>query len=87
MSKILLTLGLIGLCATELVFVLTASADLPDVEYVTVAINLIAFVVSLILLLLSMRYGIQTSALQFYFWLLSAVFGIAILRTTIKRQV
>ncbi len=86
-SKILLSVGLVGLSITELSLVLKSTDDHPDIDVVTPVVFLASFAVSLLCLLLSLRYGVRTSPLQFFFYLLATVCGAPIIRTLVHRQV
>ena len=84
--KITLTIALIAISITGLIFNISSSSDLPDVDYITPVIFILSFLMSLVLLLLSQRYGVHTSYTQFFFYLLSVVCGAPILRNLVKKQ-
>jgi len=85
-GKVLGTCGLVGVTAAELALLASSDESRPDVDYVTTSLALAAFLLSLLLQLLCMRYGRRTSAAQFYFYLLATVSGGVILRSIVKQK-
>ena len=77
-----MTVASIAVSIAELVIASTVDFDsgTPDVDYVTFVVFASAFLVSLLLQLLALKYGIQTSPAQFFYYLLATVAGGPILR-------
>lgn len=82
MTKILMTVLAIGVSLAELIMAISVEFDTetPEVEYITTVVFTITYLVSLILLLLSIKFGIQTSPTQFTFYLVAVVCGSPMLR-------
>jgi len=83
-TKILLTLALVGSCVAEIV-IFEGSDLLPsDAEYVGSAVELLAYLYSLLLLVLSLRNGCITSGPQFIFWSIDVVCRAIFFRTVAR---
>ena len=73
--KIILEAILVGVSVARLSLIIFAYDNKPDVEYVTASYFVVIYATLLTLHLLSMRYGVVTSALQFAFYLASVTCG------------
>lgn len=71
LCKIVCTVGLVSISIADLCLVSTNDNDdaIDDVDYVTSVVFLLSFLYSLLLLLLSIQYGIRTSPTQSFFYL------------------
>jgi ATP-binding cassette subfamily C (CFTR/MRP) protein 1 len=80
LTKVALTIAAVAVSLVEVSLTATAETTPPDIEYVTPVVFATFFLISLLLLLLSLKYGVQTSATQFFYYTLAVICGAPILR-------
>eukprot|EP00095_Tigriopus_kingsejongensis_P003831 maker-scaffold2698_size13172-snap-gene-0.2 protein:Tk03831 transcript:maker-scaffold2698_size13172-snap-gene-0.2-mRNA-1 annotation:"multidrug resistance-associated protein 1 isoform x1" len=85
-SKVVLTLGLLVISVVELIYLFVDSDNVHGVDYLTAAVFILTYLISLLLHFLSMRYGVHTSPAQFILYFFSGIFGAIAFRSLIKRQ-
>eukprot|EP00094_Tigriopus_californicus_P002270 TCALIF_02191-PA protein Name:"Similar to ABCC1 Multidrug resistance-associated protein 1 (Gallus gallus)" AED:0.28 eAED:0.28 QI:0/0.14/0/0.75/0.28/0.25/8/0/1220 len=86
LAKLIVTLALVVISIVELVLLFVKTPVVYTVDYVTSSIFIVTYLCSLVMLLLSMRFGIHTSPAQFLFYFLHTITGGITLRSLIKRQ-
>nr|AHK05644.1 ATP-binding cassette transporter sub-family C member 1 isoform X5 [Tigriopus japonicus] len=86
LTKLFLTLALVVISIVELILLFVKTPNVYGVDYVTTSLFIVTYLCSLVMLLLSMHFGVHTSPAQFLFYFLSTVTGGISLRSLIKRQ-
>ncbi|XP_049823779.1 multidrug resistance-associated protein 1 isoform X4 [Aethina tumida] len=88
-SKLVVTAALCVLSATDLVTSVknakSEDGSVPKVDIYTPVIKILSFLLSAVLLVFNKKHGLQTSGLQFLFWLLLGLCGAVQFRTEIRQ--
>lgn len=86
-SKLIITLVLVAVAITELVFAVTRETpESVPIDYLTTSLFLVFYLISLFLLLMAIRNGVHTQPAQFFFYLLSVFCGGITLYSIIRQQ-